>query len=34
MRLRDAAGMPAKQRDLGAEPDWPLQYGYAVRRRA
>ena len=22
------------QQELGAEPSWPTQYGYAVRRRA
>ncbi len=31
--LRDPYFALNAQRDLGAEPDWPVQYGYAVRRR-
>ena len=31
--LRDPYFALNAQRHLGAEPDWPVQYGYAVRRR-
>jgi len=31
--LREPYWALKAQRDLGAEPDWPVQYGYAVRRR-
>jgi 2,4-dienoyl-CoA reductase-like NADH-dependent reductase (Old Yellow Enzyme family) len=32
--LRDPYWAIKAQQELGAEPTWPLQYGYAVRRRA
>ncbi len=31
--LRDPYWALNAERELGAEPDWPIQYGYAVRRR-
>ena len=31
--LRDPCFALNAQRALGAEADWPVQYGYAVRRR-
>jgi 2,4-dienoyl-CoA reductase-like NADH-dependent reductase (Old Yellow Enzyme family) len=32
--LREPYWALKAQRELGAEPDWPTQYGYAVKRRA
>jgi 2,4-dienoyl-CoA reductase-like NADH-dependent reductase (Old Yellow Enzyme family) len=31
--LRDPYWALNAERQLGAGPDWPVQYGYAVRRR-